>query len=352
MTYTCAVFHGADQSLTFESGLIPELQDGETLIEIICCSLCRSDIHTFAGNRIEPTPLILGHEIIGKVLDTRAQLPAGVAVGTRVTWGIAAYCGKCFFCQRGLTQKCKSLYKYGHAERTEFCPLGGGLATHIILKDHTPIFAVPDSLSDSVASLANCSVATAAAAMRVSGAVSGDVVLVIGAGILGVSMIAMSRKLGCPCVVFDPSEEARSRSLQFGADAAFGTWAELQSALEVKTDGRGADVVFELAGTLEACQRSLDFARIGGTVVWAGAASPVGAVQTAPEQVVRRLLSLKGIHNYVAEDLATALAFLEMHAGEYPFADLFGETFVLSDVNAALDLAHQVGGQRIVVTPN
>lgn len=346
-----AIFHGHDHPLAFDEVPIPSLKEGECLVEIACCSLCRSDLHTVCGNRVEPTPTILGHEIVGRIVACEGPLPTGLSIGDRVTWGIAASCGLCFFCSRGLRQKCVSLFKYGHMALTQEHPLSGGLASHIVLREGTPIYKVPTHLSDEIASLANCSTSTAAAVIRIAEAQSGDTVVVFGAGVLGLAAISMLHELGCQVLVFDPFTSARERAKAFRATDVFNDLETLRAAVLDQTESRGADVALELSGVRSAAEATVNLLRIGGTAVWAGTASPVGDVPIDPEQVVRRILTLRGMHNYAPDDLKTALEFLDRNHDVYPFSELFGKSFPLEKVNEAFRSANDSGGRRITVRP-
>src|SRR5262249_10496086 len=134
-----ALFTGFGEPLELVRFPTPEPRGAEVLVRIACCTLCRSDLHTHIGRRNEPTPTVLGHEIVGRIeafgpeavrVDA-AGTPA--AVGTRVTWAIAVGCGKCFFCADDLPQKCERPYKYGHVRAVRDLPLGGGLADYTVL---------------------------------------------------------------------------------------------------------------------------------------------------------------------------------------------------------------------------
>lgn len=351
MKAQAAIFYGHDHPLTLEDVVVPVLDSGECLVEISCCSLCRSDLHTVSGSRIEPTPTILGHEIVGRLVECNGPLPAELRCGDRVTWGIAASCGTCFFCQRGFPQKCESLFKYGHMRVTPSRALSGGLASHIILRAGTTIRKVPEGISDEIASLANCSTATASAAIRSIEILTGDTVVVFGAGVLGLSAIAMLHERECKVFVLDPFASARERALSFGATQVFFDLEEMKSTVLEHTGGRGADAALELSGIRSSAEATLSLVRIGGTVVWAGTASPIGDVPIDPEQVVRRLLTLRGMHNYAPEDLETALGFLERNHTRYPFAGLFGKSFPLEHVSEAFKAANDSGGKRITIRP-
>ena len=110
-------------------------------------------------------------------------------------------------------------------------------------------------------------------------------------------------------------------------------------------------MVLELAGVRETVQAALTLVRIGGTVVLAGTVLPTPAVALDPEQVVRRLLTIRGVHNYTPRDLVAAVDFLAGPGRTYPFASLVSRTFRLEEVEQAFGTAHAHPGSRVAVIP-
>ena len=158
------------------------------------------------------------------------------------------------------------------------------LSEFVVFVPGTAWFLVPNELSDAVAASANCATATAAALLRYVGDVAGSTVLVLGAGVLGVTAVAMARAAGAGAVlVADPVPELRERALAFGATQPIqaDTDEMARSVLDV-TRGRGADAVIELAGTAGSVQTAIRIARTGGTVILAGTVTPTPAVPSRP----------------------------------------------------------------------
>jgi alcohol dehydrogenase len=351
-----AVFTAAGRPLELVEVSPPELRSGELLVRVTCCTLCRSDLHTHAGRRTEPTPTVLGHEIVGRVesfgpgtprVDTGGE---SIELGTRVSWAVAVGCGTCFFCANDLPQKCERPYKYGHQRLSLERPLGGGLADFVVLVPGTAWFRVPDEIPDPVAAMANCATATIAALLRSGGSVAGKSVLVLGAGVLGLTACAMARANGAEAVlVSDPRPEARERAVAFGATHTLPADDDLADRVRDMTSGRGADVVLELAGTAETVRAAIASARIGGTVLLAGTVAPVGTAPFDPEQAVRRMLTIRGVHNYHPRDLAAALAFLAGPGRRFPWEDLVAARYSLSEVDWAFNDAHARPGSRVAV---
>lgn len=337
----------------------PVPRGSEILVRVTCCTLCRSDLHTHAGRRSEPTPTILGHEITGRIeafgpdaahSDALGQ-PA--TVGMRITWAVAVGCGRCFFCAEDLPQKCLRLYKYGHARVSREQPWGGGLADTIVLVPGTAWFRLPDQVCDRVAAPANCATASVAAMLRQAGPIAGRHVLILGAGVLGVTACAMARTGGARTVMAsDPEPDCLERARAFGAAQTFSARPdELAAGVAEATQGRGADVVLELAGVPAAVSAGLSLVRTGGVLILAGTALPVGPVNFDPESVVRRMLTIRGVHNYHPRDLRTALAFLAGAGCSYPFEDLVAAEYPLEHAERAMAYAHSHPGVRVAVVP-
>ena len=352
-----AVFDGPGQPLRFECVARPRLSPGEALVRVSLCTLCGSDLHTFAGRRTQPAPSVLGHEPVGVVEEISGELRdvAGepVRVGDRVVWSVAVSCGKCLFCTHGLPQKCASLRKYGHEPVTPGTGPLGGLATHCHLLAGTALVKVPPTVPDTVLAPAGCATATVMAAWRAPTVRWGipATVAVLGLGMLGLTACAVASAAGYTVVACDVSDTRLSQAARFGAAHAARP-ADLAAVVRGLTEGRGADVALELSGAPDAATLSLDALRVGGTAVWVGAVSPIGPVAVLPEIIVRRCLTVTGVHNYAPQDLATAVDFLAAHHARFPFAELVPSVFSLEDATGAFHAAEAGRPVRVAVRPS
>ncbi|MFO1064535.1 MAG: alcohol dehydrogenase catalytic domain-containing protein [Pirellulales bacterium] len=241
-----AVFDGQPGHLLLQQRDIPHPRGGEILVRIEGCTLCGSDLHSLSGRRAVIVPTVLGHEMVGTIESfgpdasrvDRDGRP--MAVGDRIVWAIVAECGECYYCLNELPQKCLHAVKYGHEMLCSDRGLVGGLAEHCLLVPKTSIVRLPSSLPTAVACPAGCATSTVTAAMEAAGEINGRTIVVLGAGLLGLTACAMARSLDASQILsIDLDVYRRERAFQFGANAAGGP-ADLADLVKERTEGRGA----------------------------------------------------------------------------------------------------------------
>lgn len=352
------VFHETGAPLELRRAALPPLGHGEILVRNVYATLCRSDVSTWSGKRREKSPTILGHEIVGRIEQLGPAAPCHdlrgtlLRAGDRVTWAVYASDPAAELAQRGMPQKAPDLFKYGHEQLTEQSGFHGGLAEFTVLRRHTPVLRLDAAVPDAVAAPINCAFATVAGALRLAGDLQDRRVVVSGAGMLGLIACAMAKTAGARHVTAqDIDAERLSVATQFGADqgvlVAFGA-----SDAALVAPANRADVVLEFSGAAAAVEASVATLDIGGVAVWVGATHPDRPVRLDAEQVVRRLLTVRGLHNYHAGDLVAAVAFVERHHRTFPFASLVREGFCLSEAEAAFRCAHLDRPFRVGVRPD
>lgn len=332
------------------------LGPGEALVEVELATICGSDVHTALGHRSAPTPLVLGHEQVGRVVATGAGARradgTALSVGDRVVWSVTVSCGECDRCRSGLSQKCRVLVKYGHERMARGWELSGGFATHVHLRAHTATVAVDPDLPAAVLAPAACGTATAVAALEAVAAtvpLRGASLLVTGAGLIGLTVCALASDAGARVIIADPDPRRRALAGRFGAAHAVVPHAEaIEAALPPARRGDGASAVVEASGS--AVPLALSSAAIGGVIVLVGSVFPSAAVPLDAERIVRRQLTLRGVHNYRTEHLVTAVDFLQRHHHSYPFEELVGQVLALEELDAAIALAASGAHVRVGVT--
>jgi putative phosphonate catabolism associated alcohol dehydrogenase len=339
-----------------------DLAPGDALVEIELATICGSDVHTTQGHRSASAPLVLGHEQVGRVVavgdGTLASTGELLRVGERVVWSLTVACGQCGTCARGLPQKCVAVLKYGHERLTRGWELSGGFASHAHVRAGTTIVPVSGTLPASVLAPVSCGTATAAAALDAASAITpldGALVLVYGAGLIGLTVCAMATDRGARVIVVDPDERRRLVAARFGAactaDPTAAASAPDSLAGVLAQTGAAPLVAIEASGSPRAVASAIETLGVGGVAVLVGSVSPSEPVPLNPESIVRGLISIRGVHNYAPRHLEEAVRFVESRHGTYPLDELVGETVTLRDLDDGIAAAATGRAVRIGVAP-
>lgn len=335
------------------------LGSGDVLVEVELATVCGSDVHTVLGHREAATPLVLGHEQVGRVVAVGGPVTAMdgtlLVAGMRVVWSVVVTCGVCDRCSADLQQTCRRRATYGHDRVHRGWELSGGFATHVELLEGTAIVIVGETPPATVFAPASCATATAIAALDAAGRdLTGTAVLVTGAGMLGLTVTAVATDAGARVVVSDPDPARRSLAGRFGAvatvDPAAGEAEHLDLA-RLAAGVEGFPVALEVSGEASGVDAAIGALSIGGTAVLVGSESPGAPLGIDAERIVRGLLTVRGVHDSRPRDLQRAVDFLTGAWRRYPFAELVGAEFALDDVDEALVAAASGAFPRVGVRP-
>ena len=151
-------------------------------------------------------------------------------------------------------------------------------------------------------------------------------------------------------VCVDVNENRLATARRFGATHTV-TPDELPDVSAAITENHGFDAILELSGNPAAYESGWRVIRRGGTLVLVGSVFPAPPVAMSLEEIVRRNLTIHGIHNYAPHDLLKAVEFLTQHHDAFPFAELISEWFPLEAVAQAFKQSHEPSKIRIGVRP-
>jgi putative phosphonate catabolism associated alcohol dehydrogenase len=357
MTQTSPIqlFEGARRPFRAESRDLPvDLAEREVLVQIELATICGSDLHTVSGAREGPTPGILGHEAVGRVV-RKGPGREDLEVGRRITWSLIDRCGRCAFCTTyDLPQKCSRLFKYGHAGISDGSGLNGCYAGYIHLRGGTEIVPLPESLPDAVAAPANCALATMVEVVA-SLPASCESVLIQGAGMLGLYGCALLHTRGVKCVFCTDINPRRLSLVEaFGGvpvDGRAQQWPGERNRI-VKAAPDGLDAVIEVAGVADLVQEGVALLRPGGYYGLVGLVHPRSLLNLTGEQIIRKCLTIRGTHNYHPRRLREAVQFLHQTQGQFPYESLVSPPFPLSQLADAVKAAQEQRWLRVSVVPD
>ena len=350
----------AKQALEIREFPFPTPRKREAIVRIQCCTICRSDLHTWSGRRPGPTPAILGHEIVGEIAALGPGLNHDAAgqpltEGDRVTWTLHSSCGRCVYCQKHqLPMKCQHVRKFGHQACTEPPHLHGGFAEYCVIDAGTSLLTVPQNVPDLVAAPLNCAVATVVAGWEAAELQPRESVLIQGAGGLGCYGAAYAAFAGAGRVIVTDIDADRLQiARRFGAtdciDVARHSEEQVISRVRQLTDGLGVDCVMEVAGVPSAVPLGLATLRKGGRFVEIGCSFPEAIASIDLSVVLWNMLTIRGVHNYDVRHLRRAVDFISETIDRFPYQELVTCTFRLSEINEALKKAEGESLGRVAI---
>jgi L-iditol 2-dehydrogenase len=259
-----AVYRG-ERNVIVEEIPTPQIGAGEILIRVEACGVCHTDLKKVEYDLLPP-PRVYGHETAGTV----AQVGAGVTKyqpGDRVIVFHHIPCGECFYCARKLYAQCPVYKKVGVTAGFE--PAGGGFSQYVRVMDwivKAGVEKIPDGVSFEEASFVE-PVNTCLKAVETSGAVVGDVVLVMGQGPIGLIFTMMLDQRGCQVVATDTIPARLALSRQSGAFLSLDPrQSDVNAEIKRLTDNRGADLVFVATAVKGLVEQAVAASRPGAKI--------------------------------------------------------------------------------------
>lgn len=237
----------------------------QAIVEVNMAGLCGSDLHPFFGREVGLDPgTVMGHEFVGRVVETGSAVQT-LQVGDRVGSPFSTNCGRCFYCQRGLTSRCEQGELFGWRQHGR--GLHGGQAEHVLVPHADgSLVKLPDTVSDSLALLLGDNLSTGFYCAEMAEVRPDGVYLVLGCGTVGLLAIVAAQALGAEAVfAYDRVASRLQQAEQLGAipvSSESRVVAEIKSA----SGNRGADAVLELVGLLPAQALAYQAVRPGGII--------------------------------------------------------------------------------------
>jgi len=187
----------------------PQPRSKEILVRISACGVCHTELDEIEGRLQPKLPMILGHEIIGKVENLGSRVTK-FQVGDRVgiAW-IYSACGKCHFCKEGNENLCYEFQGTG-------LQANGGYAEYTVVSEDFA-YSIPDRFTDSQAAPLLCAGAIGFRDLRLSGIKPGQRLGLFGFGASAHIVIQLAKYWGCGIFVFTRSEEHRNLAKKLGA---------------------------------------------------------------------------------------------------------------------------------------
>jgi len=232
----------------------------EVLVGVRGLGICGTDRNIFSGGILVSYPRIMGHEIVGEVLEGGG----GFASGARVVVDPSVTCGRCDRCLEGRGNICAEGWLLGRDR-------DGGLC-EVLAVPSMNLHGVPDGIPDDVAPLIQV-LTTCVHAQRRVDIFPGESVAIVGLGVAGLLHLQLAKLRGAwPVVCVTRSERKLEMARALGADVTILAGEDSKEQVGEATRG-GADVAIECAGTVATLAQVVELTRPGGRILAYGTIS-------------------------------------------------------------------------------
>jgi len=303
------VLHGV-KDLRLEQRATPAPKPGEVQLEMRMVGICCSDVHYWQrgaiGDFIVREPMALGHEG-GGIVTAVGEGVTNLRVGDRVTIEPGVPCRICEFCKVG---------RYNLCPEVRFCatPPVDGSMSHTYCHSADLCFKIPDSMTWEEAALCE-PVAVAVAACQRAGAGIGKVVLIMGAGTIGILAAMVARAHGAALVGLCDISAARIEYAKrilpnigtFVVDLSATSAQTAEDAVKQALNGRQPDVTIECSGAESAMQTAIYATKSGGCCTFVGMGRPMANLPVI--NALCREVDIRGMFRY-CNNFPTAISLI------------------------------------------
>jgi L-iditol 2-dehydrogenase len=263
------VYHGPND-LRVDNVSVPIIGRGEILVKVLSASICGTDLRIYHGNHRMYTPgtiRIPGHEVVGTIAKLGEEVK-GYSIGQRVFCAPNTGCGHCLQCITGNNNLCANYDAIGITS-------DGGFAEYVRIPANSVqqgnVIPISESFDPAVSALME----PFACVLRGQNALNihpGEVVLILGAGPIGIMHIKLAKARGAGLVIVsEPIPERAAQARQMGADRVVDPMSEnLKFVLDEESNGHGADAIIVAAPSHSAQESALDLAAISGRINFFG----------------------------------------------------------------------------------
>lgn len=288
-----------DRMIVKEEIPVPDISEDDVLIRIEYVGVCGSDVHYFHEGRCgafvvekeRDIPFMLGHECAGTIVEAGKNV-TGLKVGDRVCVEPGKTCGKCEFCKSGHYNLCRDVSFLA-------TPPVQGCCMRYLAFPADLCFKLPEHVSTKAGALIE-PLAIGMYAAKLGGVTTGDVVVILGAGCIGLMTLLACRANGASTIIVCDLEDIRlEKAKELGADFTINSrHMDAEEEILRLTNGRMADVVFETAGSPATIGMTPKAARRGGLIILVGmAANPEILFDFGT--VMEKELRIKALFRYV-----------------------------------------------------
>ncbi|MDO5552659.1 MAG: alcohol dehydrogenase catalytic domain-containing protein [Planctomycetia bacterium] len=297
--------------------------DDEVRLVVAWCGICGTDLHIFHGrmDKRVAIPQVIGHEMSGTVVEVGRKV-TNWQPGDRVVVRPLDWCGDCPACRAGHSHVCMNLKFMGIDSI-------GAFQESWTVKART-LHRVPDNLDLKTAALVE-PLAVACHDVRTAELAPNEFALVQGAGPIGLLIALVARAQGIRVLLSEINPNRLALARQLGFEAVNPMETDLVALVNERTDGAGADALFEVTASMPGAASMTQTVRVRGKIVLVGIFSTPAPVDL--HRFFWRELRLLGARLYTPDDFDQALALAD--TGNMPLDCVITNTFPLDQIQTA-----------------
>lgn len=332
------------------------------LLRVEMAGVCGGDPGRFygKGSPYLVFPLIMGHEIVGRIEEIGEALGAGFKVkkGDRVVIESVTRCNKCYYCLIGEYQQCDMQMSYGTLVSSDRPPhLWGAYGQYMYIAPGSVIHKISEEMPGEAAVCISAVLANGIRWVRNIGkATIGSCVVVQGVGPQGFAGIIAAKESGAKPVIATGLTADKKRfelAKEFGADLTVNVEKEdLVDIVKELTRGRGADLALDVTGNRAAMDASLKVLRKQGTLVYAGRAGKE-PIPMPVDDMISREITFRGVFSHNITGVAPAVKLAESR--KYPIEKMVTHHFPLEKSEDAVKMVAGIGAKeragKVVIVP-
>lgn len=262
-----ALTFGGIKTIHFQSVADPSIiYSTDAIVQITMAGICGSDLHVYHGREKGlDDGTVMGHEFVGIVTETGSEVK-NFHKGSRVLSPFTTSCGKCFYCQIGLTCRCEKGNLFGWVQGGN--GLQGAQASYIrVPMADSTLISLSNDISEEKGLLLGDIFSTGYFCAENADINGKGVYVVIGCGPVGLMTIIAARHLGAEKLfAIDHITERLLKAKDFGASTLNPLQVDCKEQILNATNGRGADAVMEVVGSQDALRLAIDLLRPGGVI--------------------------------------------------------------------------------------
>ena len=239
-----AVYDGTE--ITIKEVPKPVLKDSQVLIKVKSVGICGTDLAIVKGNLPTPTPIILGHEFTGEIIELGNEVDHAW-VGKRVSSEINSHVDKnCYFCERKMYTQCVARKALG-------IDIDGALSEYIAIEDYL-LHEIPQTISYQEGTFIEPLAAAYQTFEMMPLDIDDKIVAIFGQGKLGLLILQVAIHKNLRVIAIDGSNQKLSLAKKFGASHIINRFETTNIIKEIQdiTSGLGADIVIDTTGNPEA----------------------------------------------------------------------------------------------------